>query len=190
MRKPKGVFRPRDLELQGVSRHRVRGMLQREEIERVARGLYRCCEAAPGDDLSLQVAARRVPAGIVCLLSALRHHEIGTQDPPQVWLAIDRKARKPVPGGVPLRIVRFSGRSASVGVVRVRVGDAHVRMTDVPRTIVDCFRYRRKVGIDVAIEALTDALRRRRTTRSDLLRVAGALRAQRVMRPYLEALSG
>jgi predicted transcriptional regulator of viral defense system len=135
------------------------------------------------------MVASAVPQAIVCLLSALRVHEIGTQSPRQVWLAIDRKARKP--GRVPaaVRIVRFSGQMLTYGVVTQSMQGVPVRITTPARTVIDCFRYRNKIGLDVAMEALRDAVRSRKAIISELDRAADVCRIRTVIAPYLQALS-
>lgn len=136
----------------------------------------------------LAEAAKRVPLGIVCLLSALRFHELGTQNPFEVWLAIGNKDRAPKPASPPLRVVRFSGRAFGCGQEKHVLEGAPVRITSMPKTVADCFKYRNKIGVDVAIEALRDCLRRRKATPSALLEVARVCRVENVMRPYLEAI--
>jgi predicted transcriptional regulator of viral defense system len=125
----------------------------------------------------------------VCLSSALRIHEIGTQSPHQVWLAIDRKARKPTRLPAKTTIVRFSGPMLTYGVVIHPIQGVRVRLTNPARTVVDCFRYRRKVGLDVALEALSDAVRSHKATVSEIDRAAEVGRISSVIGPYLEALS-
>src|SRR5262249_8103590 len=129
-----------------------------------------------------------VPDSIVCLLSALRVHDIGTQAPHEVWIALDRKARKPAHPPALLRIVRFSGPMLTYGVLTRRMLGVPVRITSPARTVVDCFRYRNKLGLDVALEALRDAVRSRLATVDEIMRAAEMCRARTVVRSYLEAL--
>jgi predicted transcriptional regulator of viral defense system len=138
---------------------------------------------------SLVLTAKRVPAGIVCLLSALSYHKIGTQLPHEVWIAISPKARRPHVPELPLRIVRFSGAMLRYGVETRTVEGVSVRITGPARTVVDCFRFRSRVGLDVALEALRESLRGRHTTGEQIRRAAEACRALTVVRPYLEAVS-
>lgn len=149
-------------------------------IERVARGLYRFTDAEPTEHYSLAMACVRVPTSIVCLLSALRVHEIGTQAPAAVWLAIPHKARKPRLEELKLRFVRFSGAAWSYGVEDVRFEGVPARITSPARTVVDCFRFERLVGAEVAMEALQDALRLRKVTIAALSRVEEVLPARRL----------
>ena len=131
----------------------------------------------------------RVPQAIICLLTALRFHEIGTQLPHEVWIAIDRKARKPRLAGLPVRVVRFSGTALKSGVEDRLIGERKVRITSPARTVVDCFKYRNKIGLDVALEALREAWRAKRATSDELWRYAKLCRVANVMRPYLESLA-
>jgi predicted transcriptional regulator of viral defense system len=159
------------------------------EIERIARGLYRMPEHAVTEHHGLAIAAAAVPHGVVCLLSALLFHRIGTQLPSEVWMAIDRRARRPALRYPPLRVVRYSGAALTEGVESHRVEGREVRVYGVAKTVADCFKYRNKIGLDVALEALREAWRARRFTMDELDRFAAVCRVQRVMRPYLETLS-
>ncbi len=135
----------------------------------------------------LALASRRVPHGLICLLSALRFHDLTTQNPSRIWLAIDRKARAPREPELPLQIVRFSGPALSEGVEEHAVDGVPVRVYSSAKTVADCFEYRRKIGLDVALEALREYLHSRRGSIDELWRYAGVCRVQNVMRPYLEA---
>jgi len=133
-------------------------------------------------------AALRVSRGVVCLLSALRFHNLTTQSPFKVWMAIDRKAHLPAAGGLPLRFVRFSGAALSVGVEEHILEGVTVKIYAPAKTVADCFKYRHKIGLDVALEALRDLLRRDRASLNEIWRYARICRVANVMRPYLEAL--
>ncbi|MBI3068090.1 MAG: transcriptional regulator [Betaproteobacteria bacterium] len=159
------------------------------ELERIARGLYRLPEHAVTEHHGLAIAAAAVPHGVVCLLSALQYHGIGTQLPSEVWMAIDRRARRPALRYPPLRIVRYTGAALTEGVQSHGVEGREVRVYNVAKTVADCFKYRNKIGLDVALEALREAWRARRFTMDELDRYAAVCRVQRVMRPYLEALA-
>jgi len=181
-----GIIRPRDL---GITRSQLARLVARGQAERVARGLYRLPGADPTTHHTVALVAKRVPHGIVCLVSALSIHEIGTQIPHQVWLAVAQKARKPELGDLPVRIVRFSPDALKRGIERRLIEGVPVAVTNPARTVVDCFRYRHKVGLDVALEALAEALRTRRVTIASLDEMASACRARTVLRPYLEAMA-
>jgi predicted transcriptional regulator of viral defense system len=183
------VFRRHDVEALGIPRSQLRAWLQDGRVERVVRGLYRLADAEPSEHETVAMVAARVPRAVVCLLTALRVHGIGTQAPREVWIAIDRKARRPRLEGLPVRVVRFSEPLLSYAVETREIQDVPVRITSPARTVVDCFRYRNKLGLDVALEALRDALVARRASVSEILRAADVGRMRRVIQPYLEALS-
>ena len=182
-------FRPRDIEPLDVPFRALQRLVAMGTVEKVGPGLYRLAAAEPNEFETLAMVASAVPAGIVCLLSALRVHDIGTQAPHEVWLALDRKARKPVRLETRVRIVRFSGAMLSYGVVTRPILGVPVRVTSPARTVVDCFRYRNKLGIDVAIEALRDAVRSQKAAVEEIARSAEVCRARTVIRPYLETLA-
>ena len=181
-------FRPRDLAPLGVSHRRLQGLVSKGLVENLGNGLYRLSEVELTELETIAMVAAAIPNAVMCLLTALLFHDIGTQLPHKVWIALDRKARKPAhpPSGV--RIVRFSGAMLTYGVVRHSAQGVPFRITSPARTIVDCFRYRHKLGLDIALEALHDGLQSRVTTVSAIMRAAEACRAQTVMRTYLEAL--
>ncbi|MCX7865987.1 MAG: type IV toxin-antitoxin system AbiEi family antitoxin domain-containing protein [Limisphaera sp.] len=182
-------FRYRDAARLGLSAYSLQRLVARGEVEKIGPGLYRLAEAEPSEMETIAMVAATVPAGIICLLSALRIHGIGTQAPHEVWLGMDRKARKPVRLPARVRIVRFSGPMLTYGVKTQRVLGVPVRVTSPARTVVDCFRYRNKIGLDVAIEALRESLRSRLVTADEILRTADVCRARTVVRPYLEAMA-
>lgn len=154
----------------------------------MARGVYTAADAAITEHHTLVEAAARVPHAVVCLLTALRFHELGTQAPHEIWVAIDRKAWKPVVDWPPLRVVRFSGEALTFGVETHTLEGVPVKITSREKTVADCFKYRNKVGLDVALEALRDYLRSRGRSVDALMRAARVCRVARVMQPYLEAM--
>jgi predicted transcriptional regulator of viral defense system len=182
-------FRPRDLGSLEVSFADLQRSVAEGAVEKVGPGLYRLTAAEPSEMETIAMVASAVPSGIVCLLSALRIHDIGTQAPSEVWLALDRKARKPSHPPARVRIVRFSGAMLTYGVQIHPILDVPVRVTSPARTVVDCFRYRKKLGIDVALEALRETLRARKASADEIMRAAEVCRARTVVRAYLEALS-
>ena len=185
----RGVLRPRDLEPHGLSRETLRRLTAAGELERRGRGLYVTAGAAPSEHEMIAATCARVPHGVVCLLSALRFHELTTQNPSEVWLAIDRKARVPAARELPLRIVRFSGKARLKGIEEHDIDGVKIRIYNPAKTVADCFKYRRKIGTDVALEALRDCWRSKRCTIDDLWRYAAICRVTNVMRPYLEAVA-
>jgi len=182
------MVRPRDLDDLGIPRIYLTRLHRGGLLERRSRGVYVLADGEPTEQHELAEACKRVPHGVVCLLSALRFHGLTTQAPFEVWLAIDRKARLPRVEHPPLRIVRFPTPALTEGVEGHEVEGVPVRVTTPARTVVDCFVYRNKVGLDVALEALRDCWRRRRATMDELHRSAQARRMANVMRPYLESL--
>jgi predicted transcriptional regulator of viral defense system len=184
-----GVVRPRDLAGQNITRITLARLVEDGVLDHPARGVYVLADADVTEHHDLAQACKRVPRGVVCLLSALRFHRLTTQAPHEVWLGIDRKARLPKLDRPPLRIVRFSGAGLTAGVEEHTVEGVRVRVTSPARTVADCFAYRTTVGLDVALEALRDCLRERRASVDELHRAAQARRMANVMRPYLEALA-
>ena len=184
-----GLLRPRDLAREGLSRNRALTLLRAGRLERVGRGLYRRVDASITEHETIALVCKQAPRAVVCLLSALQVHGLGTQSPRQVWMALDRKARKPKFSGLRVRVVRFSGPMMRYGVVERQIQGVPVRITSPARTVVDCFRYRRKLGLDVALEALRDALRSRRATVPEIIRAAEMCRARSIVQPYLESMA-
>lgn len=187
--KQAGLLRPRDLADHGIARTYLTLATKQGRIIKVGRGLYAVADSPITENASLVEVCKRVPRGILCLLTALRFHEIGTQSPADVWLAIRSKARKPRVEHIRLRIVRFSERAMTEGVDEHHIGGITVRMTNPSRTVVDCFKYRNKIGLDVAVEALRECRRMRLATPAQLADYAKANHVLNVMRPYLEALA-
>ena len=173
-------FRPSQLEQLGIPYHRLRQLEVDEEVERIGWGLYRLADAELTERYSVASVCARVPNSIVCLLSALQVHGIGTQLPHQVWIAIPHKARPPTLKDASVRLVRFSGAAWTYGVQETKFEDVPARITSPARTIVDCFRFQRLVGREAALEALQEGLRERKVTTGDLDRVLSALPSRRL----------
>jgi predicted transcriptional regulator of viral defense system len=184
-----GIISAKNLEIQGITGVELWRLHRRGLLEQVGRGLYTTKEDNVTENHSLVEASKEVPHGTVCLLSALRFHAITRQLSHDVWLAIDAKARRPKPDGLSLRVVRFSGNALTSGIEEHSIEGVKVRIYNPAKTVVDCFKYRNKLGLDVAIEALRDCKRQRRATMDDLWRYAKVCRMANVMRPYLEALT-
>lgn len=182
------VFKVSEAVSAGVPRHAVYNLWHGGQLARVGRGLFAANNLDLGPHETLAEAAKQVPNGIVCLLSALSFHGLTTQNPREVWLAIPEKAWKPRASSLPLRFVRFSGAAYEQGVEKHRVGRMEVRIYGPAKTVADCFKYRNKIGLDVALEALQDCWRQRRGSIDDLLHYARICRVANVMRPYLETL--
>src|SRR3989338_7960080 len=185
----KGLIRPCDLAPLGIPRVSLTRAVRRGQLERVGRGLYGLPGRGVSAQGSLSEVSRKVPKGGVCLLSALRFHGLTTQAPFEVWLAVENKAVKPKLDYPPLRIVRFSGAAFTEGVEEHVVDGVTVRVTGVAKTVADCFKYRNKIGLDVALEALREAWHDKRMMSDDIWHYAKVCRVDNVMRPYLESLA-
>ena len=186
---PPDLLRARDLEARGLPRGRLVAWQRSGEIERVSRGLYRRRDAPVTELETIAQVSKRVPRSIVCLLTALHVHGIGTQAPRDVWIAIDRKAWRPRVSGLPVRIVRFSGQMLTYAIQTREVLGVKVRITSPARTVVDCFRYRNKIGLDVALEALRDVIGSRKATIAEIDRASQVCRVRTVIAPYLAAVA-
>lgn len=184
-----GLIRPRDLVAQGLPRVALTRLVRQGLLTRVGRGLYARPDRPVSEHGTLAEIARKHPLAIVCLLSALRVHDLTTQSPFEVWLAIPNKARAPKMEYPPLRIVRFSGAALADGIEDHQVDGVRVRVTNVARTVADCFKFRNKIGLDVAMEALQEAWANKRVSMDELWRYATLCRVANVMRPYMESLS-
>ena len=183
-----GVLRPRDLAAHGISPRYASRLAQRGLLERIDRGLY----MAPDGDIhayqTLAEVSRRMPHAVICLLSALRFHDLTTQAPSEVWTLVDDHAYVPRMTQLPMRVLYAPGAALTEGVEEHRILGVPVRVTSPAKTVADCFKYRSKVGLDVALEALRETWRERRATMDELWRYAHVCRVARVMRPYLESL--
>ena len=184
-----GLIRPRDLAPRGLPRVALTRLVRQGLLTRVGRGLYAHPDRTVSEHASLAEVARKHPQAIVCLLSALRVHNLTTQSPFEVWLAIPNKARAPKLAYPPLRIVRFSGAALTEGIEDHQIDGVTVRVTSVERTVADCFKFRNKIGVDVAMEALREAWMGKRVHMDELWRCATLCRVANVMRPYMESLS-
>jgi len=182
------LLRARDLAAVGVARETLRRLVATGELEQPSRGLYWRKGAEVSGDVSLAEVARRTPHAVIGLLSALRFPGLTTQLPQDVWIYLDRKARTPAHPPVRLRVFRVSGDGLTDGVERHTIDGAPVAITGVSRTLVDCFKRRNDVGLDVALEALRDARRLKTFKLDEVWRIAERRRALTFMRPYLEAL--
>lgn len=187
--KKKPLLRARDLRSLGVPTVMLSRLVSSGRLMRVARGVYSLPTRKVSQHGSLAEVAIRVPRGVVCLLSALRVHEIGTQAPFEVWLAIPRDMVTPRLDQPKLRVVRMADSSLTEGVETVKVDGVKVQVFTAAKTVADCFKFRNKIGLDVALEALRDGWRLRKFTMDELWRYATVNRVANVMRPYLEGLA-
>ena len=183
-----GMVRPRDIEGIGLPREYLVRLHRQGKLNRSGRGIYTVPDANVTERHSYAEVAKRVPEAVVCLLSALAFHEITTQSPPSVWIALRKGARKPVLPSPSLRIVRLSGPSLTEGIENHQVEGVPVRVYSAAKTVADCFKFRNKIGLDVAIEALKDCLRQKKASINEVYRYAKICRVSNVIRPYMEAL--
>ena len=185
----KRLFRLSEAVAAGVHPEYVRRLTRQGELTRVGRGLYALATAEATEHHTLAEASKCVPKAIFCLLTALRFHGLGTQNPREVWLAIDRRAGTPRVDFTPVRMIRISGAALASGIEEHNVDGVRVRVTSPARTVVDCFKFRNKIGVDVAVESLRDYRRLRKGTVDELWRQADRLRMARVIRPYWDAMA-
>jgi predicted transcriptional regulator of viral defense system len=183
------IQRMRDLESLGLSRPRVRSLVDQGIIEKASRGLYIVRSAGVTENRTLAEVGKRVPHGVICLLSALRFHDLTTQSPHEVWIALERSAWSPKLEHLNLRIVRFSGNAFEEGHQEHIIEGVPVQITSPAKTIADCFKYRNKIGLDVALEALREVRRKRLCTMGELMRFPRICRVANVMKPYLESVA-
>ena len=183
-----GVLRVKDLSTRGIHHEHLRRLCRSGKLDRVGRGLYRLPDADVTEHATLATMAKRFPNGVICLLSALRFHGIGTQNPREVWMALCRGSAIPRNSDLPVRFMLFSEAAYKAGVEKHLVENVPVLVTNPAKTVVDCFKYRNKVGLDVALEALREALRQGKCTADDIWRYAKVCRTTNVLRPYLEAI--
>ena len=183
-----GIARVRDLTALGLHPEHLRRLVQKGRVERLDRGVYALTDRELTEHHSLAQVAARAPGSVVCLLSALQFHELTTQMPRGVWIAIGPRARSPVMKTPSLQVFRFSGRSLSEGWAEHRIEGVPVRIFEPAKTVADSFKFRNTVGLEVALDALRECLRDRRATVDELLHFACICRVERVMRPYLEAM--
>ncbi len=182
-----GIVRVSELEAHGIPRGQLYRLVRNGLVERQARGIYVARKHPVTTKHTLAQVAKQVPGGVFCLLTALRFHELTTQAPAEVWIALPEKARKPRLAHPRLRVARFSGPALTEGIETHRLEGVEVRIYSAAKTVADCFKYRNKVGIDVAVEALRDFSHRHRGGATELARYARICRVSRVMQPYLDA---
>lgn len=184
-----GTARSRELVAAGITRSQLSRMVAASQVVRVARGLYAMPGYQSGEHGALAVVAKRAPGVVFCLLTALRIHDLTTQAPYEVWIAIGNKSHPPRLKYPPLRTVHFSDAALTSGVETRQIDGVKVQVTSVAKTVADCFKFRNKIGLDVALEALREARRAKKATADDLWRYAKINRVTNVMRPYLEAVA-
>ena len=183
-----GVMRPRDLDNYNIPRKYLYILWKRGLLEKIDTGLYSHPEARVSENRTVVEVSKKLPHSVVCLISALHFHDLTTQLPHQVWVAIDRKAWSGPKLNLPVRIFRFSGKSLTEGIEEHDIEGVKVKIYCPAKSVADCFKYRNKIGLDVAVEALRDCLTRRKAKPSDIIYYARICRISSVIRPYLEVL--
>jgi len=181
------IVRPQEIVSHGWARSYLQRLEAKGLVKRIGRGLYTARDAAVTERRSMAEVCKRVSGATVCLFSALQFHGVTTQLPFEVWIALDIKARKPAIDFPPIHVVRFSGEALSEGVETHTVEHVKVRVYNLPKTVADCFKYRNKIGLDVAIEALRECRQKKLATVDELWHYAAVCRVTNVMQPYLEA---
>lgn len=184
----KHIIRPKDLARARIPRNYLTRLVQRGQLQKLERGIYTADTLPASEHISLLEVSRRIPKGVICLLSALSFHEIGTQVPNEVWIAIDVKAWTPRVTSPALRIVRFSGAALRFGVEEKQITGGKIRVFSPAKTVADCFKFRHKIGMDVALEALRECYGQKKATMNELSEAAKICRVANVIRPYLESL--
>jgi len=184
----KGIIRARDVEADGCSRNYLYEMHRAGVLRKLSPGLYTLPDAPVTEHSLLAEVAKRVPQGVICLISALAYHGLSTQIPHEIWLAVPKGSRRPRIAYPPLNLTYVSGLAYSFGVREYVMGGVAVRIYSPAKTVVDCFKFRNKVGLDVALEALREVWRSRKATVDELMEAAEVDRVSKVMRPYLEVI--
>lgn len=187
--KEKGLVRSSDLDSAGIPRVYLTRLTVAGRLERAGRGLYRIPGSTLSEHETLAFVATRVPQAVFCLLTALHVHELTTERPGEVWIAMPRGSHAPRLGSPPIRMIQFSGAGFNEGIERLPCEQIELRVYGVAKTVADCFKHRKKIGLDVAIDALKDALVRKRVTQDELWSYARLSRVESVMRPYIEAMA-
>ena len=184
----KGMLRPSDLDGIGVPRVYLTRLTANGQLEKAGRGLYRLPDSQPSEHESLATIATKVPQAVFCLLTALQFHELTTQLPRQVWIAMPRSSHVPKIDYPPVKMVQFSGDAYTQGIEVYKRDQVTLQVYSVAKTIADCFKHRNKIGLDVALEALKNARTQKKASANDLWHYAKICRVANVMRPYLEAV--
>lgn len=182
------LIRSRDIDKLNIPREYLKRLQQNGVIEQIGRGLYSLPDSLDTEYANLAELAVRVPNAVICLLSALSFHGLTTQLPFEIWLAIEGTSWKPKIDYPPIQVVRFSGKAFDFGIEEHQVNDVPVQVYSIAKTIADCFKFRNKIGTDIALEALREALREKRTPIDDIWKAAKICRVHNVMKPYLEAI--
>lgn len=184
----KGILRPRDLESSGIARIYLTRLIKKGLLTKLGPGLYSLSNYEPTDKHTMVQVCKRIPEGVICLLSALQFHETTTQQPNKVWIAIDMKSRHPQIFTLPVKVLRFSKSALTDGIEEHYIEGVRVRVYNLAKTIADCFKYRNKIGLEVALEALRECRRGKKCSNDKLWYYAKICRVTNVIRPYMESI--
>jgi predicted transcriptional regulator of viral defense system len=184
----KGMLRSSDLDAVGVPRVTLTRMTAAGLLDKVERGLYRLPNSPGSEHENLAAIATKVPQAVFCLLSALQFHELTTQLPRQIWIAMPRGSHAPKVNYPPVKMIQFSGEAYLAGIDEIERDQVKLRVYNVAKTVADCFKHRNKIGLDIALEALKDVRAKRKASADDLWHYAKICRVANVMRPYLDAI--
>jgi len=187
--KQRGIIRPRDVEAAGIPREYLLRLYRNGELVRVGRGLYAMPETLTSESISLAEVSKRVPTAVICLISALQFHDLTTQITNRVWIAIENKKWKPVIEYPPIELVRLTGKAFNFGIEQHEVNRVQVKVYSPAKTVADCFKFRNKIGLDIALEALRETWKSRKASMDELWEAAKVCRVANVIRPYLEAIT-
>ncbi|MDC7221662.1 MAG: type IV toxin-antitoxin system AbiEi family antitoxin domain-containing protein [Spirochaetales bacterium] len=183
------IVSTKEMTTAGIHKETIRRLIQSGDIISITRGLYSSPQYIPGEHYSLIIAQKIVKKGVVCLQSALSFHNIGTQNPSEVWMAIPRGSRLPKTDEIPVSIMTFSGAPYSEGIETHKIENNDIMIYSIPKTIADCFKFRNKIGLDVAVEALKDTILNKRSSINELIHYAEVCRVANIMRPYMESVT-
>jgi predicted transcriptional regulator of viral defense system len=183
-----GLIRTHEALRDGIHRRTLYGLRDEGILIQISRGLYQLADIQIPAEVDLAEVSKRVPNGVICLISALSFHELTTQTPHYVWLAVERKARRPVIDYPPTRVCFFSGAAFTEGIEIQRIMEQDVRIYNAPKTVIDCFRSRRVVGLDVTLEAAREYLKRPGSNAASLMKYAKVCKIEKLVLPYLQAI--
>jgi len=184
----RGVLRAKELDDFGIARKQLTAALEAGQLIRLGRGIYAEADVQISPKLYLAQVCKQIPSGVVCLISALQFHKMGTQTPSEVWIAVPGHSHRPSSSYPPIHLVEFSATTYSLGIEYSEYKQTEIRVYSPAKTVVDCFRFRNAIGLDVALEALKDYLGKPGNTSAELMEYAVSCRISTVLKPYLEAL--
>lgn len=184
----RGVLRAKELKDLGIARRQLGAAVEAGQLVRLGRGLYAEANEPVSPKLLLAQVCKQIPSGVVCLLSALQFHKLGTQTPSEIWIAVPGHSHRPVSDYPPIHLVEFAPLVHGIGIEYSKYKQTEIRIYSAAKTVVDCFRFRNAIGLDVALEALKDYLRKPGNTTGELMKYAVSCRISTVIKPYVEAL--